>query len=160
MAPGSARSTGTFLKNPFYARTAAENQCSACKLQVDLDVPVNEQFNFEPAELRVTFIFDGQVYALQLGSSKAFESFLQQYNKAVFENQFGVEHLTTNVGKVSFLTSLLSARQDKCVQCHSCLEATLHCTWATRPMTHSSSGQQTWMWSTLIQMSSHPERTS
>ena len=54
-------------------------------------VQIDDQFNFEPREQRVTFVVGGEVFALKLGNSKLYEHFLQRCNRAMFENRFGVE---------------------------------------------------------------------
>lgn len=60
--------------------------------QEGLDTLVDDQFQFEPAERRVTFAAGGAVWALAFGSTPRYENLLAKYNKAVFENRFGVEN--------------------------------------------------------------------
>ena len=62
---------------------------------------VDDMFQFEPASLRVTFNTpDATCWSLKFGGARAFESFLQRYNKALFENQTGLQASEASQHKV------------------------------------------------------------
>jgi hypothetical protein len=62
-----------------------------------LDVEVDDQFSFQAAERRVTFVGSGSVWALRFPPGPAFQTFLQRYNRAAFENRFGLEQTEENL---------------------------------------------------------------
>ena len=64
-----------------------------------VDVLIGDQFQFEPTEQRVTFPAGEDVWALRLGTAAAFAHFLARYNRALFENRFGIEQTEANQAK-------------------------------------------------------------
>lgn len=60
---------------------------------------IDDQFSFEPKDNRVTFVEGEDVWALRFPSAKAFDTFLQKFNGAMFENRFGED--TSKADKVS-----------------------------------------------------------
>jgi hypothetical protein len=64
------------------------------------DGAIDASYEFEPRERRCSFVVDGSVWALQFPSASAFEAFCQRYNKALFENQYGMEASEENNLKV------------------------------------------------------------
>jgi len=59
--------------------------------QESVDTVIDDSFEFQPRENRCVFIASDKVWALQFGSPSAFSAFSQKYNKAIFENTYGVE---------------------------------------------------------------------
>eukprot|EP00887_Chlorella_sp_A99_P003933 scaffold11.g3933.t1 len=68
--------------------------------QEAVDTLVDDSFNFEPRECRVTFAASDDIWTLKFGAAPAYERFLQAYNKAMFENRFGVESSEANELKI------------------------------------------------------------
>ena len=101
------------------------NEDSASKapewhLEVDgaqeaVDTRVDDNFSFEPKDSRVTFVAGEDIWALKFGGIAAFERFLQRYNKAMFENRFGVESSEANEVKVSWRQQQQQQRKQPCM---------------------------------------------
>lgn len=53
---------------------------------------MDDQFSFEPMESRATFVAGQDVWALRFPTPRAFDTFLQRFNAALFENRFGEDH--------------------------------------------------------------------
>jgi hypothetical protein len=64
------------------------------------DAPLDDGFEFEPRERRVTFAAGEGVWALQFAAAGGFDAFCARYNKALFENRFGLEGTEANELKV------------------------------------------------------------
>lgn len=64
------------------------------------DAPLDDGFEFEPRERRVTFAAGEGVWALQFAAAEGFDAFCARYNKALFENRFGLEGTEANELKV------------------------------------------------------------
>ena len=69
-------------------------------LQEEIDALVDDGFHFEATDMRVTFSAGADAWALKFAAPAAFEGFLQRYNKASFENRFGLEQNDEGEAKV------------------------------------------------------------
>ncbi|EFN59732.1 hypothetical protein CHLNCDRAFT_133326 [Chlorella variabilis] len=83
--------------------------------QDPIDTLVDDNFSFEARELRVTFAAGDDIWALKFGSPGAFERFLQKYNKAAFENRFGLEQTDASEAKLfgDFSSALNGVENDE-----------------------------------------------
>ena len=127
--------------------------------QDTVDVVVGDQFQFEPAEQRVTFPAGDDVWALRLGTRGAFDRFLASYNKALFENRFGVEQTEANqtkVGAARGAAPLRAPSQRVCAFARATRRSwatTLCCSWGRRPTYRAQSGPRTWTLTSHAQQS-------
>jgi hypothetical protein len=64
------------------------------------DVLVDDSFEFKPKENAAFFPVDGKYYALHFPSAPLFHAFSQKYNKALFENTYGLEKNEDNELKI------------------------------------------------------------
>jgi hypothetical protein len=69
-------------------------------VQDPIDTVVDDNFEFDAKELRMTFMAGDDIWAVKFGSPASFERFLQRYNKASFENRFGQEQTAASESKV------------------------------------------------------------
>ena len=74
--------------------------CLRFLLQEEIDALVGDGFHFEAVDMRVTFSAGADAWALKFTAPAAFEGFLQRYNKASFENRFGLEQTDEGEAKV------------------------------------------------------------
>jgi hypothetical protein len=65
------------------------------------DIKVDDSFEFQASENKCAFVADNSVWGLHFPGADAFDRFCQRYNKALFENQHGVERNEENELKVS-----------------------------------------------------------
>lgn len=69
--------------------------------QEPLDVVVDDSWEFQPRENRCAFADDkDSIWALAFPTTAAFSAFSQQYNKAIFENTYGIERTDDNALKI------------------------------------------------------------
>lgn len=74
----------------------------------DVETEVTDNFSFDAAARRVTFVSTDGIWALRFGNSVAYQQFADAYREKLFENTFKVENDETNrakiFGKDSFMT--------------------------------------------------------
>ena len=83
----------------FNANEDSTNRKPEWRLELDgaqnaPDVLIDDSFEFKPAEFSAYFPAEGSYYALHFPSAAPFHAFSQSYNKALFENSYGMEQTT------------------------------------------------------------------
>lgn len=87
----SAAELDVFDANADSAAKAPEWHLVIEGAQDEVDTVIDDMFQFEPAGCRVTFnTADAVCWSLKFPGARPFERFLQQYNKALFENRSGL----------------------------------------------------------------------
>ena len=66
----------------------------------DIEAEVTDNFSFDVATRRVTFVAPDGIWALRFGTAAKYSDFVMQYNSKLFENTYGVENDEVNRGKV------------------------------------------------------------
>lgn len=100
--PGSGQGSWEIISTSAALDMYDENEDAASKApnwfltiegsQEEICKRIEDDFSFEPKDLRVTFAADEGVWALKFPNTRKFDSFLQQFNEKLFENQFGEDH--------------------------------------------------------------------
>lgn len=67
---------------------------------LDIDAVIDDDFMFDLASRRAVFALDSVIWALHSASAAEFEALHRVYEKALFENKWGIEYTPENEAKV------------------------------------------------------------
>lgn len=77
---------------------------------VDLDAVIDDDFVFDRAAQRVVFAVDSTIWALYAPDPGAFDALFAKYERALFENKWGLAFTPENQAKVGWLAVGWSSR--------------------------------------------------
>lgn len=60
------------------------------------DIVIDDTLEFQQPQRRCVFLGDGTVWALAFPNDRSFSNFMQKYNRALFENNYGLEQNEDN----------------------------------------------------------------